>query len=360
MSAQRARSSVTAANRSAHPNLAGVPWWAAVLIAVIATTIGFVFEAGSGSKDLGGVFSAMYALGCVVAVLAVRQSGLFTAIIQPPLILFVAVPGAYFLFHGAEFTGVKDTLINCGYPLVERFPLMLFTTAGVLLIGLVRWYFAMSARTVTAPTADDDAAAGPSLLAGLAAKVTAAFNRGEPADVDLDEAKPQRKHSIDRPATAEKRPRSGRPAKRPAPTRSRHARPPLEDITEAPVDRPRRQPPRRRPDADLPGRDDAEPRRRPRQPRDPGSRTPPPSRREPREPRESRERRDPYGPRPRNGSRFEPYPPYEPYPSYEPPPRRRPSSPAPNEDSSHHPVSRVRYRGDGPGREDQPSWRYDR
>ncbi len=51
------------------------------------------------------------------------------------------MPGAYFLFHGAEFTGIKDILINCGYPLIERFPLMLFTSAAVLLIGLVRWYF---------------------------------------------------------------------------------------------------------------------------------------------------------------------------------------------------------------------------
>ena len=66
---------------------------------------------------------------------------MFTAVIQPPLILFCAVPGAYWLFHGAKFTGIKDLLINCGYPLIERFPLMLGTAGGVLLIGLVRWYF---------------------------------------------------------------------------------------------------------------------------------------------------------------------------------------------------------------------------
>ena len=37
-----------------------------------------------------------------------RQSGVFTAVIQPPLILFVAVPAAYFLFHGSTITGIKD------------------------------------------------------------------------------------------------------------------------------------------------------------------------------------------------------------------------------------------------------------
>ena len=78
--------------------------------------------------------------------LAVRQSGIFTAVIQPPLILFVAVPTAYFLFHGGQLTGIKDTLINFGYPLIERFPLMFFTSAAVLLIGMARWYYGMSTR----------------------------------------------------------------------------------------------------------------------------------------------------------------------------------------------------------------------
>lgn len=327
---------MAAENRSAHPNLPGVPWWGAVLIAVIGTTIGFAIDAGSGNKELGGMFAAMYALGCVAAVLAVRQSGIFTAVIQPPLILFVAVPSAYFLFHGATFTGLKDTLINCGYPLIERFPLMLFTSAGVLLIGMARWYFATAAGAVSpaVPSAGGATATAPGKAAGLAAKFSALFSR-EAVD-EAAEPRPKRKHGIDRPATAEKRPRSGRPAKRPAPTRSRHARPPMEDITEAGPERPRR---RRPPDFDPAAEP---PRRRPRPPRD----------------------RDPYAPPPRRDGRYEPYPSYEPrraydpypppyppgyppgYPPYEPPPaRRRPPPGAPVADSgTHHPVSRVRYR----------------
>ena len=54
------------------------------------------------------------------------------------------MPGAYFLFHGGAMDGLKDLLINCGYPLIERFPLMFFTSAMVLLIGMVRWYQGMS------------------------------------------------------------------------------------------------------------------------------------------------------------------------------------------------------------------------
>ncbi len=370
---------MASANRSAHPNLPGVPWWAAVLIAVIATTIGFAFDAGSGNKELGNVFAAMYALGCVAAVLAVRQSSIFTAVIQPPLILFVMVPGSYFLFHGASFTGIKDTLINFGYPLIERFPLMLFTSAGVLLIGLVRWYFGMSAKSSAAarPT-DDDQEAGAGLFAGLAAKLHGLRRGGDLDDDDDIEEAPRRKHGIDRPATAEKRPRSARTTKRPAPTRSRHARPPVEDITEAP-ERPRRTSSRRRPvDADADVADYPDTPRRRRQPRDGATRTSS-SRREPREPRESREpreRRDPYGAPSRRSSRFEPYedyPSYEPYPPYEPPTRQRPPGRTNGDSDSHHPVSRVRYRGEGeaesrPSRSRRPSandwdaesWRSDR
>ena len=102
-----------------------------MVVAVTGAAVGFAFDAGSG-KELTSVFSGLYVVGCLAAVLAVRQSGVFTAVIQPPLILFCAVPGAYFLFNGAKFTGLKDLLINCGYPLIERFPLMLFTSAAVL------------------------------------------------------------------------------------------------------------------------------------------------------------------------------------------------------------------------------------
>ena len=122
-----------------------------MLIAVTATAIGFAFDAGSGNKELGLVFAAAYVVGCILAVLAVRQSSVFTAVIQPPLILFVTVPGAYFLFHGSTFTGLKDVLINCGYPLIERFPLMFFTSAAVLLIGMARWYYGMSTRRPATP-----------------------------------------------------------------------------------------------------------------------------------------------------------------------------------------------------------------
>ena len=98
------------------------------------------------------MFAGTYVVGCILAVLAVRQAGIFTAVIQPPLLLFGAVPTAYFVFTGSQLSNLKDTLINCAYPLIERFPLMFFTSAVVLLIGMARWYTGMSSRRGTPST----------------------------------------------------------------------------------------------------------------------------------------------------------------------------------------------------------------
>jgi len=147
---------VAADHRSAHPNIPGLPWWGAVLAAVTLTAVGFAYDAGTGNKELGMVFASSYVVGCIFAVLAVRQSGIFTAVIQPPLILFISVPTAYFLFHGGQLGGIKDLAINLGYPLIERFPLMFFTSAAVLLIGMARWYYGMSSRRGAVPATEKE------------------------------------------------------------------------------------------------------------------------------------------------------------------------------------------------------------
>ncbi|MGV0849747.1 DUF6542 domain-containing protein [Mycolicibacterium phlei] len=376
MSAQRARSAVAADHRSAHPSIPGVPWWGAVLIAITATAIGFAFDAGSGSKQLSTVFAVCYVLGCVGAVLAVRQAAIFTAVVQPPLVLFASVPTAYLLFTASQIDGIKDLAINCGYPLIERFPLMFFTSAGVLLIGLVRWYIGMTTRHAV-PAADDDAQAvapvdaGPGLLAGVTAKISSLFGAadsdGEPAEpprrrrpaADRTRDRAQRTARRTRAERAERgeRPtrtrtgstRSGRPAARTTPPRSRHVRPPETEIADPAFERPRRpRPPRQ-------GEPPAEPRRRPRPPRQSG---PPPT-----------ERRTGYD---RNGYER---PGYE-RTGYERPERRRRYDDyeprEPHTRGTHHPVSRVRYRGEenddraqyrarrrAPEGRDVDSWQYD-
>src|SRR6202012_4678622 len=201
-------------DRSIIPGIPGVPWWAAVVLAVTGVAVGFAFDAGSG-KELTPFFSALYVAGCVAAVLAVRQAGLFTAVIQPPLILFGAVPGAYFLFHGAKFTGIKDLLINCGYPLIERFPLMLFTSAGVLLIGLIRWYLGRFG-SAAAEAADAGDTAGEDGRLGLGTRLTGVFSRESTDDETVDKAarsRARRTHAVERSArSTTSDPRRKRPA----------------------------------------------------------------------------------------------------------------------------------------------------
>jgi hypothetical protein len=313
-----------------HPNVPGVPWWGAVLIAVTATAIGFAYDAGSGDKELSGVFSAMYVIGCVLAVLAVRQAGIFTAVVQPPLILFVSVPGAYWLFHGAQATGLKDLLINCGYPLIERFLLMLFTSAVVLVIGLGRWIFGPKRSAAAA-----DSSAGGIVEAvsdSITKKVSGLFS----GDAGEEDDAPRRRHAIDRRNTTAGSPmdsRATRETKRTSPSRSRHARPPLTEVIEPVADRPRRPRPRD-------GEPESEPRRR---------RSAPRERRDPYERRDHYERRAPHERR----GRYDGYD-HEPFEPYEAPPRRRPggngttgSYGSGNVTGTHHPISRVRYRGAG-------------
>lgn len=360
MSAQRARSAVEANHRSIHPDIPGVPWWAAVVIAVTATAIGYAIDAGH--KDLTHVFAGFYIAGCVAAVLAVRQDGVFTAIIQPPLILFCAVPGAYWMFHGRKIGNLKDLLINCGYPLIERFPLMLGTAGAVLLIGLARWYFGKSQPA--AADSNGDAAstrAFSSFVGAIGAKLNSLLGLSA-RDEDAEEAAPtgpKRTREAGRPPKAASRTgrstRGGRSA-RPSRTHSRHARPPLDDERDPAAERPRRRrqaPPRDFDPADPPPR----PRRRARPEADPGVRQPP---RETR--REPRTRRNPYERPASRGGRLDGYDPYEPpgapdrFDRYEP--RRRRAAPSGNgSDTTHHPISRVRYRDSGPADEPSPERR---
>jgi hypothetical protein len=323
---------VAADRRSAFPHRAGVPPWGAVLIALSGTLIGLAIDAASGNGELGAPFATFFALGCIVAVLAVRQSGIFTAVVQPPLLLFVAVPLAYFLFHSSAFGGLKDIAISCVYPLIERFPLMLFTSAAVLLIGMTRWFLAMSPAGQAGDVEDDAApvTARPRLFAGLGAALSAAFARSGASE---SEQSSRPRHGTSR-QSATRRPRPGRPEES---ARTRRPRPPLEDMDAAPR---RRQPTRRPARAVQPPLDP--PPRRPRAARDPG-RTPPPPRREA---RERREDRDQYPPRPARSGRYEPYEAERGYPSPPHEPRGRPAPGPPS--GTHHPVSRVRYRDSAP------------
>lgn len=320
-----------------------MPSWAAVIIAVIATAIGFAFDAGSSTKQLTHVFAGLYLTGCIAAVLAVRQSGVFTAVIQPPLILFFSVPGAYWLFHGGKVAGTKDILINCGYPLIERFPLMLFTSIAVLLIGVVRWYFGTTRRVARTARPDDADAAvhRPSIAAKLIAIVRRYWAEASGDDLDDETADPE-------PAkpTKPRRTTGSRSGKRADSARSRRTRRSLDDESASSAEPPRRRRPS--PTRDFEDGPSPQRRRRSRPAADPDVRRQPPREaREPREPRQDPQlRRDRHEWSSVRSSRFDPYEPLEPYPyqAYEPyEPQRRRSPAAGINGPTHQPISRARY-----------------
>jgi len=129
---------VPAPHRSILPSVPGLPAGASVLIAVACTFLGFLIDARGESNELTGTFNALYVLGCVAAVLAVRYRGIFTTMVLPPLLLFIAVPLAYQQLTGRASTGLKDILLNLAIPLVNRFPIMALATVLVLAIGAGR------------------------------------------------------------------------------------------------------------------------------------------------------------------------------------------------------------------------------
>ncbi|MQY19801.1 hypothetical protein NRB20_28960 [Nocardia sp. RB20] len=127
-----------APHRSIIPSVPGIPAGAAVLIAVACTLVGFFIDASGGSKDLTRVFAGAYIIGCALAALVVRYRGLFTTMVTPPLLLFIAVPVAYGQLLDHTSSSLKDILLNQGIPLVNRFPVMAIATVLVLAIGLGR------------------------------------------------------------------------------------------------------------------------------------------------------------------------------------------------------------------------------
>lgn len=134
---QRVQSRVPAPQRSVVPTVPGIPAGAAVGVAVALTFLGFLIDLLGGSTELTNSFSALYVLGCVAAVCAVRFRGLFTTMVLPPLLLFMAVPLAYRQLTGSA-DSLKDILLNLAIPLVHRFPAMMIATTLVLLIAGVR------------------------------------------------------------------------------------------------------------------------------------------------------------------------------------------------------------------------------
>lgn len=115
----------------------GIPWWAAVALAVAMTGVGIAIDLSRGDT-LTRVFLAFYAVGCVAAVLAVMYRGIFATMVQPPLVLAVAVPLVVKLLGGGSTGGLRNQVITLVVPLINGFPTMAVTTAATVALGTAR------------------------------------------------------------------------------------------------------------------------------------------------------------------------------------------------------------------------------
>ncbi|ETD30088.1 DUF6542 domain-containing protein [Williamsia sp. D3] len=160
ISGPRSRSGVPLDEQSALPTAPGVPWWGAVLLAGGLTVLGAVLALAGDETSLGFGFRALYVIGCIAAVLAVRRRALFTAVTQPPLILFVvAVVTLYFLVSDSD-SGVKRLIFNVALPVAKLFPLMGWTFVAVLAIAAARVWFTHPKKTVVLTKSDRRPATG--------------------------------------------------------------------------------------------------------------------------------------------------------------------------------------------------------
>jgi hypothetical protein len=108
----------------------GVPWWAAVVIALIGSAAGFAID--FNRVNAVSVFAwTLTILGMLLAGLLVRRHAVFTAMVQPPLVVVFGLLIGYLI-------AVNSGVLSLGLKLASAFPLMLAATAVGLIIGMLR------------------------------------------------------------------------------------------------------------------------------------------------------------------------------------------------------------------------------
>lgn len=123
--------------RSAFGSRRGLPWWGAVLVALVPAAVGVLIDI-ERAKQLGFVFQGLYFLGCVAAVCLVQRRAIFGPMVQPPLILAITLPAVILATAAPSSGGLTSKALVVGTPLINGFPTMAVTTGITLLIGLIR------------------------------------------------------------------------------------------------------------------------------------------------------------------------------------------------------------------------------
>lgn len=138
--------------RSILGSVLGLPGYAAIGIALGFTGLG-VFIDLNRINGLGTIFKGCYFAGCLLAVCWVKRRALFGPMVQPPLLLAIAVPAVVLASNTGGSPGgggLTDHLLTIGAPLLNSFPTMAVTTAFAVAVGLAR--YALQRPTGAEPT----------------------------------------------------------------------------------------------------------------------------------------------------------------------------------------------------------------
>lgn len=173
----------------------GIPWWAAILSALVPAFIGAFIDINS-SKTVGWTFIVVFFVGALAGILLVQRRSLFAPMVQPPLVLAATVPTLVLLTGGVQKGGLTSMALGLSKPLIDSFPVMAVTTAVTVALGILRIFLQ---KDPNRPSKDEVREAKAELK-----------SRSKPAA----RKKPAREEAEDRP----RRPRpEGTPARRPRP-----------------------------------------------------------------------------------------------------------------------------------------------
>lgn len=119
------------ADASVLSTVRGWPSWAVIGLAVVLTLGGTAVDGLTTGVLAWGLRIGFY-LGVVLAALIVRRASIFTAMVQPPLVLVFGLVVGGMLFTNAG--GMYGTALK----IIGTFPTMAIGTAAAVLIGLIR------------------------------------------------------------------------------------------------------------------------------------------------------------------------------------------------------------------------------
>ena len=131
----RTATRIATADASVLTSVRGWRSWAVILLALGLTLAGTAIDGLTTGLLAWGLRVGFY-LGVLSAALLVRRASIFTAMVQPPLVLVVGIVMGVLLFGSA--TGLRGNIISIASTVINTFPTMAIGTAAAVLIGLIR------------------------------------------------------------------------------------------------------------------------------------------------------------------------------------------------------------------------------